>query len=722
MRNSKNSIVTNNFFIALTKKIFSILVVFIISFANLASTYTTINAADPDFDTSHTLELYLQPGQDYVEVREKLHLKVNTTLFLYPAGYMQEMYITPISSDYQGKLFDEEMAFSRDSLQVFINGQANNSFTTENTPQGIKVLIPQDYNIDSYNPYEAEIRYNSHQYIDVNGNISNIYTPQIPTIEDSKTDSNGLKTNFHYTQKIIVPDSQPSHSYYSPSNIRISSENGFRVYTIDQETIKNNMGWVQIGTEQYTYFKIEQQAPISDNFIPESISNISSLLSTNIYEIILPREFEETDQEIYIKNIQPEPKLLYHDEEGNLIGRWEVPANQESLIIIEGYIKQQLHSNSTNIQTITSAEETDIDTEVHKIYTDVTYEDLDKDLASNQTLGKFLNADTYWQTDDPTISELANTLKADNEKIYDVVLADYNYIVEELDYSYDKISQFNQRIGAIRALNGEATVCMEYADSLITLLRAQGIPARPAFGYGNDPLLDNEQYNQDVDGDSDNTNDTGAGDIEEISQDNNTYQKDEKVADTDTDSDSDTDTTSQNNRKNQGHQWVQVWFPDYGWMTVDPTWGETKRLYIGPDLEHVLWYTASSISTSPIDSMVYSANITAPNAYNNYSIVIYPIPASQFPDITTLKSVDQIATISDKRIVLEQDKLDFIIKTNPLGKTALIVLPVCVTLVLFIVIITLIASQIRRHKNQKLSSESKISRTSNTSGASDNNA
>ena len=676
------------------QKVFAILMIITLSFTDIALLKTNTYASDPDFETNHSLEIYYQPNQDYVEVKERLRLQVNTSLYLYPAGYMQEMYITPISSEYQNELFDSEMAFSRDSLQVYVNGQTNNSYQVENTPQGIKVLIPQDYNIDNYNPFEAEIRYKSHQFIDINGNISNIYTPQMPTLEDSKTDGNGLKTNYNYTQKILVPENESMHSYYSPSSIQINTENGYRIYTLDHQTIKNNMGWVQIGTEQYTYFKIEQKAPISDNLIPESISNISPLLSTNVYEIILPREFEETNQEIYIKSISPEPKLLYHDDEGNLIGRWEVPANKESTITIEGYVKQSIHKDVQ--EEAASTNEESADTQEIKSTTEVTLTDLATDISTNQTLSKFLESDTYWQTTDPEIIQLANSLKADKEKIYDILISDYNYLVEEFDYSYDKVSQFNQRIGALRALEGEATVCMEYSDSLITLLRAQGIPARPAFGYGNDPLLDNEVYNS--------TQQTDVSKTESL-QENEATLSDTTNNTNSNESDENKTVESNNedlNQKSKGHQWVQVWFPDYGWMTVDPTWGETKRIYIGPDLEHVLWYTSSSISTSPIDAMVYSANITAENAYDNYHIIIYPVPASQFSEIGSLKTVDQIATISDLQIIQEQDKLDFMIKTNPLGKTAIVVLPVCVTLVIFIVIITLIASQIRKYNKKRL--------------------
>ncbi len=60
---------------------------------------------------------------------------------------------------------------------------------------------------------------------------------------------------------------------------------------------------------------------------------------------------------------------------------------------------------------------------------------------------------------------------------------------------------------------------MEYADSMIALLRAQGIPARAALGYAN-------------------------------------------IRDTE--------------RIQVRHQWVQIWIPDHGWFSIDPTF-ESKN-------------------------------------------------------------------------------------------------------------------------------------------------
>jgi len=71
---------------------------------------------------------------------------------------------------------------------------------------------------------------------------------------------------------------------------------------------------------------------------------------------------------------------------------------------------------------------------------------------------------------------------------------------------------------------------MEFADLMVAILRAQGIPAIAANGAG---------YGR--------------------------YDKPETFI---------------------GHQWVMVYFPSLGWVPVDPTWGDSGGELIGPDLLH----------------------------------------------------------------------------------------------------------------------------------------
>jgi hypothetical protein len=85
---------------------------------------------------------------------------------------------------------------------------------------------------------------------------------------------------------------------------------------------------------------------------------------------------------------------------------------------------------------------------------------------------------------------------------------------------------------------------MEYSDLFIALMRAQGVPARAAFGYGFDART------------------TGGEDI--------------------------------------AHQWAEVYLPAQGtWIGVDTTWGENGPAIIGGDLNHIYKYIASKDPHTP---------------------------------------------------------------------------------------------------------------------------
>jgi hypothetical protein len=116
--------------------------------------------------------------------------------------------------------------------------------------------------------------------------------------------------------------------------------------------------------------------------------------------------------------------------------------------------------------------------------------------------------------------------------------------VNSIDYA--KVDRFGltKRQGAVATLRGGAAVCMEYSDLFIALMRAQGIPARAAYGYGYD---------------------TRESEINQI-----------------------------------GHQWAEVYIPGVDeWVAVDVTWGESGQTLIGGDLNHLYTHIASSNPDQP---------------------------------------------------------------------------------------------------------------------------
>jgi len=106
-------------------------------------------------------------------------------------------------------------------------------------------------------------------------------------------------------------------------------------------------------------------------------------------------------------------------------------------------------------------------------------------------------------------------------------------VVNSLDYDFDVIQKdYVQRNGALKALNKEVpAACMEFTDLFITLARSAGIPARELNGYAIN-VYQNVSLPLSIK--------LKSGDFL--------------------------------------HSWPEYYDPNFGWVPVDPTWGNTSQL------------------------------------------------------------------------------------------------------------------------------------------------
>lgn len=158
-------------------------------------------------------------------------------------------------------------------------------------------------------------------------------------------------------------------------------------------------------------------------------------------------------QTVYVNSITPVPDQIEIDQDGNVIGVYELVANDAKDIEFKGQIMVDLQQDPT----ITPAEIEDV---------------------------PYLIPDQYWETNAPEIIELANTLESAQEV--------YNWVVNQLTYNEERVKDPEiARFGALQALQKpDQAVCMEFTDLTITLLRAIGIPAREVDGYAFVPVAD----------------------------------------------------------------------------------------------------------------------------------------------------------------------------------------------------------------------------------------
>lgn len=149
-------------------------------------------------------------------------------------------------------------------------------------------------------------------------------------------------------------------------------------------------------------------------------------------------------QDVFIDSIYPEPLQVRRDTDGNWLAAYELNPAEQIEVKAKGKVNIYLEPR-------------------HDPYT-------------KSQLDLYLKEKPHWQISNQNIREIAKSLKTP-KNIYD-------YVVETLEYDYSRITNSNNRLGAIKILEKpKSAVCLEFTDLFITLARAAGIPAREVDGY-----------------------------------------------------------------------------------------------------------------------------------------------------------------------------------------------------------------------------------------------
>jgi len=148
-------------------------------------------------------------------------------------------------------------------------------------------------------------------------------------------------------------------------------------------------------------------------------------------------------QKVEYKSLQPRPKKIEADQDGNWLATYELAAGDKLAVTAEAIVEVNLDS------AVPAAAGNPYD---------------------------YLGETEYWQTQDPAIRSLSDKLKSPKQ-IYD-------FVVETLSYDYTRAENGGARRGAVEALNNpKESICTEFSDLFIALSRATGIPAREHDGF-----------------------------------------------------------------------------------------------------------------------------------------------------------------------------------------------------------------------------------------------
>lgn len=486
------------------------------------------------FETTITREFYLNEDLG-VDVKETEVIYNNTSNLYIPAGSDQVFEILAIEEGVEAN--EEVLQRALDSARLTYNGSVL-EFVPEiqESRVNLKTKFPSSLNPGESVRYEFE--YTHYGMLEENGALKDFFLNGFAGSSEFSNETN-LTT---YNTKIFVPNTYKQTNFVLPEEYSKTEENGFDVYSFGQEDLIENYVWIQFGKTQFYRFRMTQRLNASERI---------NTGNNNSYEIVLPRSVNEAKiiQTVYFSKIEPEPDWVKEDAEGNLLAGFLVPSNKSIDVVIEGYAK--------------IARANDLPVDLGNL------SQVDK-----ESFDGYLGEAEYWEVSDPSIlAQVSKFEKSDD--IRTLVENTYNFVIDRIDYSEVKRFGINQRQGAVSTLNGGAAVCMEYSDLFLTLMRAQGVPARAAFGYGYDP--------------------------------------------------------KQPATAQEAHQWVEVYSPALGrWISVDVTWGETGDALIGGDMNHFYTHVAAiNPNNPPVISGQGFGNLSLSNA--RYEIdVVSEIPEQSY--------------------------------------------------------------------------------------------
>ncbi|MEA3357750.1 MAG: transglutaminase-like domain-containing protein [Patescibacteria group bacterium] len=551
-------------------------------------TQTTQALAYSDFEINIQRTYTVATDKQTLHITEKRVVKTNSSTYYIPSTAKETFTI----QNFKQGLDQEESDLKRNSITVTNDSGYPMGYNTEIS--GDDIIVTADYtgSITHGQSKVFQLEYDTNELIETVGKLTNIYIPGLEESYEETTQNSSSSTTTTVTYKTFleIPTELGQSSFTYPQPSQQTTAGNTTTYEFNTPDIIGKTVWHQIGTDQIYNFKITQPTTKTDFTTPSQVDFISK----NKYTIILPREYDESNQKVFFSNITPEPDEISRDDDGNVFAVFYTNATQNSEITVEGYITT--HINLSNPKEVP------------------TNPTLDQ-LSNLNDMSQYLSNSEYWEVDTTEIQAKAAELAQGKTSILEIIHADYEFIVDAIDYDDFKYGEENERLGALAALEGGSSVCMEYSDLLIALTRAQGIPSRAAYGYGYDPKhLADEQ---------------------------------------------------------ETHQWVQVWLPDYGWLSIDPTWGETGREFIGRDLDHALWYVASTHPNEPSPLEVVSSTLD----FDLEPSTIEITAVDEIPDEKELSSVEDLMQDIGEE-TSEFAKLSRSIQVSILGRILVIISPI----------------------------------------------
>ena len=233
-----------------------------------------------------------------------------------------------------------------------------------------------------------------------------------------------------YNVSFSVPATFGTEAYISPKPKEIKTEEGRVIYFFEKEDVERTGVTAGFGAFQVFSFTL--------NYHLENPLSKSAKV-----DIALPPD--TALQRVYYQVVNPKPENIYVDSDGNWLATYLLKSRERIDVEVKGSV--QIFAGPRPFPAPTQ-----------------------------KTIEDNLTESIYWQTTDPKIKDLAQSLRTPE--------AIYNYVWQTLSYDYERVRPNVERFGALKALeNPNNAICMEFTDLFIAIARAAGIPSREVNGF-----------------------------------------------------------------------------------------------------------------------------------------------------------------------------------------------------------------------------------------------
>lgn len=275
----------------------------------------------------------------------------------------------------------------------------------------------ENFSVGEGKKREFTVQFESPDIAIISGNVVEVYIPRFSDL--ARYDS--------YRVELRVPERFGQPARVNPPADLTAVQNGNTVLEF------NNLG-------DHGVTALFGEKQIYDFSLLYHLENPTT--SIGLAQIALPPD--TSYQKVQYLNLDPRPKQMDRDADGNWIATYEVSAGRETEVQLNGKVSVYLSPQGDVPNQIPSSAHTD--------------------------------GSKYWPLEDNRIKELAQK--------YATARDIYDFVVSSLTYNFAKINGPVTRLGAAEALSEPLqAACQEFTDLFVAIAREAGIPARRITGY-----------------------------------------------------------------------------------------------------------------------------------------------------------------------------------------------------------------------------------------------